>query len=99
MFLIRSMRIHAGFQKKDCCRNDRKNIKIMFAVEETGDDGVLSTPPSIKDETKDESENSGTLIINASCVLPDIPYSIDLEFCERARRWPEIILNYREFCK
>ena len=39
-------------------------------------------------------KNSGTLIIDATCAPADIAYPTDLELCDRARRWTEIILDH-----
>ena len=41
-----------------------------------------------------EKSNRGTLIIDASCAPADIAYPTDLELCDRARRWVEIILDH-----
>lgn len=38
--------------------------------------------------------NSGTLIIDASCIPADIAYPTDMELCDRARRWTETILDH-----
>ncbi len=38
--------------------------------------------------------NKGTLIIDATCTPADIAFPIDLEFCDKARTWTEIILDH-----
>lgn len=74
--------------------------ETMFPVEEEGgdDDGTPpgggGTPSAAENETDDEPENRGTLIIDASCVPADIAYPTDLELCDRARKWTETILDH-----
>ena len=41
-----------------------------------------------------ERPNRGTLIIDATCTPADISYPTDLELCDRARRWTEVILDH-----
>lgn len=75
----------------------------MFLVEEddNDDDDDDGTPPEdggtssgTENETDDGHGNSGTLIIDASCTPADIAYPTDLELCDKARRWTEIILDH-----
>lgn len=40
-----------------------------------------------------EPPNKGTLIIDATCAPADIAYPTDLELCDKARRWTEVILD------
>ena len=40
-----------------------------------------------------EPPNRGTLIIDATCTPADIAYPTDLELCDKARRWTEVILD------
>ena len=41
-----------------------------------------------------QSENRGTLIIDATCTPADIAYPTDLELCDKARRWTEVVLDH-----
>lgn len=72
----------------------------MFLVKEKDDDdgaaplGGERIPFDTENETDDEPENRSTLIIDTSCVAPDIAYPTDLELCDRARKWTEIILDH-----
>lgn len=34
------------------------------------------------------------MIIDASCAPADIAYSMDLELCDKARKWTKIILDH-----
>ena len=45
-------------------------------------------------ESSEESTNSGTLIIDATCTPADIAYPTDLELCDKAREWTEDIFDY-----
>ena len=40
------------------------------------------------------NHNHGTLIIDASCLPADIAFPTDLELCDKARRWTEIIIDH-----
>ena len=40
-----------------------------------------------------EPPNKGTLIIDATCTPADIAFPTDLELCDKARRWTEVILD------
>lgn len=57
-----------------------------------GDSGGSPSP----DETKEgiEPTNRGTLIIDATCAPADIAYPTDLELCDKARKWTEVILDH-----
>lgn len=47
-----------------------------------------------KTEDVTKEENKGTLIIDATCTPADIAYPTDLELCDKARRWTEIIVDH-----
>lgn len=51
--------------------------------------------PSVEKKTKSESkpENKGTMIIDATCAPADIAFPTDLELCDKARKWTEVILD------
>lgn len=76
----------------------------MFLVEEEAeveneddDDmppGGGATPTEPGHEDADGHENSGTLIIDATCAPADIAYPTDFELCDKARRWTENILDH-----
>ena len=60
----------------------------MSVVKESEEDADEET------EGESEEENKGTLIIDASCMPADIAYPTDLELCDKARRWTEVILDH-----
>lgn len=75
-------------------------IERMF-IEKSDDDD----PPGGGSETSDEvpsekpeentgSTNRGTLIMDASCTPADIAYPTDLELCDKARKWTEVIVDH-----
>ena len=73
----------------------------MFLVEEEDNDDDDRMPPDEGDtspnpegQAENGHENRGTLIIDASCTPADIAYPTDLELCDRARKWSEIILDH-----
>lgn len=74
----------------------------MFLVEEEPSDDDDGTPPGggagvPSDDGNaggSEPENKGTLMIDASCTPADIAYPTDLELCDKARRWTEVILDH-----
>ena len=74
----------------------------MFLVEEEPSDDDDGTPPGggagvLSDDGnagRSEPENKGTLMIDASCTPADIAYPTDLELCDKARRWTEVILDH-----
>ncbi len=47
----------------------------------------------------EDQKNSGTMIIDATCAPADIAYPTDLELCDKARRWTEVIVDslYKEY--
>ena len=50
---------------------------------------------TIQDAGSDgDAENNGTLIIDATCTPADIAFPTDLELCDKARRWTEVILDH-----
>ena len=67
----------------------------------SGNDGSNdeNTRESDKEETEKEKENSGTLVIDATCAPADIAYPTDLELCDKARVWTEKIVDvlYMEY--
>lgn len=46
------------------------------------------------EKTSETETNQGTLIIDASCAPADIAYPTDLELCDKARKWTEVILDH-----
>ncbi|TGX98800.1 IS5 family transposase [Hominisplanchenecus murintestinalis] len=88
------------FRKRLTAEMMEEISETMFLVEEEDDDddgtppGGGGTPSATENETDDEPENRGTLIIDASCVPADIAYPTDLELCDRARKWTETILDH-----
>ncbi|TGX98805.1 IS5 family transposase [Hominisplanchenecus murintestinalis] len=76
--------------------------KMFLVEEEPSDDDDDGTPPGggagvpSDDGNADGSGpgNKGTLMIDASCAPADIAYPTDLELCDKARRWTEIILDH-----
>lgn len=88
------------FRKRLTAEMMEEISETMFPVEEEGgdDDGTPpgggGTPSAAENETDDEPENRGTLIIDASCVPADTAYPTDLELCDRARKWTETILDH-----
>lgn len=88
------------FRKRLTAEMIEEISETMFLVDEEDDDddrtppGGGGTPSDTENETEDGHGNSGTLIIDASCAPADIAYPTDLELCDRARRWTEIILDH-----
>ena len=76
--------------------------KMFLAEEEPSDDDDDGTPPGggagvlSDDGNADDGkpENKGTLMIDASCAPADIAYPTDLELCDKARRWTEVLLDH-----
>ena len=70
----------------------------MFLEEEDDDDrmppGGGDASPESEGQTDSGHKNSGTLIIDASCTPADIAYPTDLELCDKARKWTEVILDH-----
>ena len=52
------------------------------------------TPSDEETQKPAELPNKGTLIIDATCTPADIAYPTDLELCDKARRWTEVILDH-----
>ena len=48
----------------------------------------------VSSKSATEPNNSGTLIIDATCTPADIAYPTDLELCDKAREWTEDIFDY-----
>lgn len=89
-----------NFRKRLTAEMMEEISEMMFLEEEDdGNDdqtppGGGSSSPDSEDKTEDGNENSGTLIIDASCTPADIAYPTDLELCDKARRWTESILDH-----
>lgn len=60
----------------------------------TGGGGGSEGTPSPKGGKEGEKPNRGTLIIDATCAPADIAYPTDLELCDKARKWTEVILDH-----
>lgn len=56
--------------------------------------GGNNAPSDKGTQTLADLPNKGTLIIDATCAPADIAYPTDLELCDKARRWTEVILNH-----
>ena len=69
-------------------------IKKAEDKDPPGGSSVSDDAPADTTEKETEKPNRGTLIIDASCAPADIAYPTDLELCDRARRWVEIILDH-----
>lgn len=70
-----------------------RSFSKYAAVDENDDDGNNSDSGKGGDDAgesneiaSDESENKGTLIIDATCASADIAYPTDLELSDKARR-------------
>ncbi len=76
------------FRKRLTAEMIEEISETMFLVED--DDGTPpgsgDTPSGAGNETEGGHGNSGTLIIEASCVLADIAYPTDLELCDSTRK-------------
>ena len=88
--IIEKMFIDKAFENDDSDPGNASN---------TGDDTVSteeSEEPTTDAASKEESQsfNSGTLIIDATCTPADIAYPTDLELCDKARKWTEVILDH-----
>ena len=55
-----------------------------------GSDGDQESGCTKENETP---SNSGTVIIDATCTPADIAFPTDLELCDKARRWTEVIID------
>jgi len=60
----------------------------------TGGSGGSEGTHSTKSGDGTETENRGTLIIDATCAPADISYPTDLELSDKARKWTEVILDH-----
>ncbi len=74
-------------------------IEKMFVEKANDDDhpgrgNGSNDNPSQDCEDGDEAPNQGTLIVDATCTPSDIAYPTDLEFCDKARKWTEVILDH-----
>ena len=56
--------------------------------------GVGGSSSTEIEKTSESETNQGTLIIDASCTPADIAFPTDLELCDKARKWTEIILDH-----
>ena len=65
----------------------------------SGNDGSSDENTGESDKEETEKENSGTLVIDATCAPADIAYPTDLELCDKARVWTEKIVDvlYTEY--
>ena len=59
-----------------------------------GGDGSGGDDSPNNSQKTDEQPNRGTLILDATCAPADIAFPTDLELCDRARRWTEVILDH-----
>lgn len=64
--------------------------------DDTHDSNDKTTP---EDDASEENksgnvDNKGTMIIDATCAPADIAYPTDLELCDKARRWTEVIVDH-----
>lgn len=78
-----------------------ENMFLEAADPKNDDDDHSSGGSSGNDTSSDggtqkptELPNKGTLIIDATCAPADIAYPTDLELCDKARRWTEVILDH-----
>ena len=60
----------------------------------SGGDGSGGDDIPNSNQKTDELPNRGTVILDATCTPADIAYPTDLELCDRARRWTEVILDH-----
>ena len=78
-------------------------IEKMFIKEADNNDKPSSGDDNNTDssggESTAETENNGTLVIDATCAPADIAYPTDLELCDKARVWTEKIVDvlYKEY--
>ena len=59
-----------------------------------GQDGGSSSGGESASQSTGKTVNKGTLIIDATCTPADIAFPTDLELCDKARTWTEIILDH-----
>ena len=69
-------------------------IKTDDDKNDNGDNTDAGNSETAENQESTEPQNSGTLIIDATCTPADIAYPTDLELCDRARRWTETILDH-----
>lgn len=78
-------------------------IERMFVAAANPDDhnknggssgGSKTSDQDSADDAAKEPPNKGTLTIDASCTPADIAFPTDLELCDKARRWTEVILDH-----
>ena len=60
----------------------------------SGSNAGTSNETEISSESSEKQNNSGTLIIDATCTPADIAYPTDLELCSKSREWTEDIFDY-----
>ena len=67
----------------------------MFIKKDDNDKSNGGTSSGDADKVRNqEIENKGTVIIDATCAPADIAYPTDLELCDKARRWTEVIVDH-----
>lgn len=89
------------FRKRFPAESMNRIIEKMF-IEKADDDnhngcddgGGSDNNSSSEDKDESEQQNSGTLIIDATCTPADIAFPTDLELCDKARKWTEVILDH-----
>ena len=59
-----------------------------------GDSGRNIQNDSNASSGNTKQANKGTVIIDATCAPADIAYPTDLELCDKARKWTEVILDH-----
>ena len=89
--------------RKRLTNAEMQEINERMFLSKAGDDSDHrhDDPPKDGDSSSDEegtdhtgSVNSGTVIIDASCAPADIAYPTDLELCDKARTWLEVIVDH-----
>jgi hypothetical protein len=70
----------------DKAKDDDRNDK--------GSGGGSSEESPAEGRQETEQGNCGTLIIDATCAPADIAFPTDLELCDKARHWTEVILDH-----
>ncbi len=84
--IIENMFLEAADPKND----DNNNDNDHSSDKSRGND----SPSNEGTQKPAELPNKGTLIIDATCAPADIAYPTDLELCNKARRWTEVILDH-----
>ena len=91
-----------AFRKRITGKMMEEISEKMFLVDEEDSDDDNDHSSGSGGGTSEDLENgqgsvhpnSGTLIIDASCAPADIAYPTDLELCDKARKWTEVILDH-----